>query len=49
MEVPINVVNDIINYLVRQPYKDVSNLIGVIMHLQPQEQPNTEQKELPLE
>jgi len=49
MEIPINVVNDIINYLARQPYKEVANLIGVIMQLRPQEQPKTEQKELPLE
>ena len=48
MELPINLVNDIINYLARQPYKDVAGLIGAIMRLQQQEQPETEEKELPL-
>ena len=48
MELPINLVNDIINYLARQPYKDVVGLIGAIIKLQQQAQPETEQKELPL-
>ena len=46
MEIPINLVNDIINYLARQPYKDVAGLIGAVMKLQTD---NTEQKELPLD
>ena len=46
MELPINLVNDIINYLARQPYKDVARLIGAIMQLLTD---NTEQKELPLD
>ena len=45
MEVPINLMNDIINYLARQPYRDVAGLIGAVMKLQEQE---TNQKELPL-
>mgnify|MGYP003143657744 FL=1 len=48
MEIPINLVNDIINYLARQPYKDVAGLIGSVMRLQQQEQSETEEKELPL-
>jgi|TARA_R110000824_G_scaffold36397_1_gene113194 hypothetical protein len=47
MEVPINLMNDIINYLARQPYKDVTGLIGEIIKLQSREQ-ETNQKELPL-
>ena len=34
MEVPISTMNDIINYLARQPYKDVAGLIGAVMKLQ---------------
>ena len=45
MEVPINIMNDIINYLARQPYKEVAGLIGAVVKLQEQD---TKQKELPL-
>ena len=48
MEVPISTMNDMINYLARQPYKDVAGLIGSVMKLQAQEQSETDQKELPL-
>ena len=48
MEIPINLVNEIINYLARQPYKDVANIIGAVIQLQTKEQVSTEQKELPL-
>jgi len=48
MEVPISTMNDMINYLARQPYKDVAGLIGAVMKLQAQEQSETDQKELPL-
>ena len=51
MEVPINTVNEILNYLAQQPYKDVANIIGAVIQLQAREQSSTEQteqKELPL-
>ena len=48
MDVPINLINDIINYLARQPYKDVAGLIGAVVKLQVQEQTETNQRELPL-
>jgi len=47
MEVPISTMNDIVNYLARQPYKDVVGLIGAMMKLST-EQPEADQKELPL-
>jgi|TARA_R110001599_G_scaffold288522_2_gene491378 hypothetical protein len=46
MEIPVNIMNDLINYLARQPYKDVVGLIGAIVKLQALE---TNQKELPLD
>jgi|APSaa5957512535_1039671.scaffolds.fasta_scaffold191943_2 hypothetical protein len=49
MDVPLNLMNDMINYLARQPYKDVAGLIGAVVKLQAQEQSETDQKELPLE
>ena len=53
MEIPINLVNEIINYLARQPYKEVANIIGAVAACQPlrpqaKEQSSTEQQELPL-
>ena len=51
MEIPTSLVNEIINYLARQPYKDVANIIGAVIQLQAGEQGDTEQtkqKELPL-
>jgi len=48
MEIPASLVNEIVNYLARQPYKDVANIIGAVMQLQAREQASTEQKELPL-
>ena len=52
MEIPITLVNEILNYLAQQPYKDVANMIGAVIRLQAKEQASTEQteqKELPLE
>ena len=48
MEIPVTLVNEIINYLARQPYKDVANIIGAVIQLQAKEQASAEQKELPL-
>ena len=50
MELPINLVNDIVNYLARQPWREVDNLIKGIIQAQSQEKSaaETEQKELPL-
>jgi len=46
MEVPISTMNNIVNYLARQPYKDVAGLIGAVLEIQ--KQPEPDQKELPL-
>ena len=46
MEIPVNIMNNLINYLARQPYKDVVGLIEAIVKLQALE---TNQKELPLD
>ena len=45
MELPINLVNDIVNYLARQPYREVANLINKIIQEQAQQ---AGQEELPL-
>ena len=49
MEIPINLVNDIVNYLSRQPWREVDNLIKGIIQALAQEKSSveTEQKELP--
>jgi len=47
MEVPINLVNDIVNYLARQPWREVDNMIKGIV--QAQATANAEQQELPLD
>ena len=45
MEIPNNTMNEILNYLARQPYKEVAHLItGVI-----QAQQQATQEELPLD
>jgi hypothetical protein len=43
MELNINLINEILNYLARQPYKEVAHIINGILHAQQ----NT-QGELPL-
>ena len=55
MEIPNNIVNEIVNYLARQPYREVANMINGIMQAQAQEksaldtvEAETDQKELPL-
>ena len=50
MDVPINLVNAILQYLDEKPHKEVSGLIKAILQLQTlhQQPPNTDQKELPL-
>ena len=55
MEIPNNIVNEIVNYLARQPYREVANMINGIMQAQAQEksaldtvEAETAQKELPL-
>ncbi len=45
MEIPNNTLTDILNYLARQPYKDVAHLITAILQLQQK----TAQEELPLD
>ena len=45
MEIPNNIMNEILNYLARQPYKEVAHLITGVM--QPQQK--TTQEELPLD
>ncbi len=45
MEIPNNIVNEILNYLARQPYKEVAHLITGVM----QTQQKTTQEELPLD
>ena len=47
MEIPINLVNDIVNYLTRQPYREVVTLINKIIQEQAQQQ--SAQQELPLD
>ena len=47
MEVPINLVNDIVNYLARQPWREVDNIIKGIV--QAQATANAVQEELPLD
>ena len=37
MEIPVNIMNDLINYLARQPYKDVVMLISGLISSQAQE------------
>jgi len=51
MEVPINLVNDIVNYLSRQSWREVDTLIKGIIQAQAQEKSavETEQKELPID
>ena len=51
MEIPINLVNDIVNYLSRQPWREVDNLIKGIIQAQAQEKSaiETAQEELPLD
>ena len=51
MELPINLVNDIVNYLSRQPWREVDNLIKGIIQAQAQEKSAVEtvQEELPLD
>ena len=50
MEIPINLVNDIVNYLARQPWREVDNIIKGIIQAQAQEKSalETEQEELSL-
>ena len=50
MEVPISIVNDIINYLSRQPWREVDSMIKGIIQAQAQEKSSieTKEKELPL-
>ena len=50
MELPINIVNDIINYLSRQPWREVDSMIKGIIQAQAQEKSaiETKEKELPL-
>jgi hypothetical protein len=50
MDVPINLVNAILQYLDEKPHKEVSGLIRAILQLQTvnKESPDTDQKELPL-
>tara|TARA_R110000824_G_scaffold50472_2_gene140945 strand:+ start:8839 stop:8991 length:153 start_codon:yes stop_codon:yes gene_type:complete len=47
MELQINLVNDIINYLSRQPYREVANIINRI--IQEQQSQQQQQEELPLD
>ena len=47
MEIPITLVNDIVNYLSRQPWREVDNLIKGIVQAQATE--NMGQEELPLD
>jgi len=47
MEIPITLVNDIVNYLSRQPWREVDNLIKGIV--QAQATANAGQEELPLD
>ncbi len=47
MDIPNNIVNEILNYLARQPYKEVAHLITGILQSQAKEQAG--QEELPLD
>ena len=47
MEIPITLVNDIVNYLSRQPWREVDNMIKGIV--QAQATANAGQEELPLD
>ena len=51
MELPINLVNDIVNYLSRQPWREVDSMIKGIIQAQAQEKSAVEtvQEELPLD
>ena len=51
MEIPISIINDIVNYLSRQPWREVDSMIKGIIQAQAQEKSavETEQKELPLD
>jgi len=46
MELPNNLINEILNYLARQPYKEVAPLINGVLQAQAQAQDT--QEELPL-
>jgi|TARA_R100001530_G_scaffold2069_1_gene3503 hypothetical protein len=45
MELPNNLINEILNYLAKQPYKEVAGMINAIV----QRQANSKQEELPLD
>tara|TARA_R110000824_G_scaffold120407_7_gene275788 strand:+ start:2086 stop:2238 length:153 start_codon:yes stop_codon:yes gene_type:complete len=47
MEISNRVINEILNYLAKQPYKDVVNMITSI--LQEQQAQKQQQEELPLD
>ena len=51
MEIPISIVNDIVNYLSRQPWREVDSMIKGIIQAQAQEKSAVEtvQEELPLD
>ena len=49
MEIPTRLLNEILNYLAQQPYKDVANLIGSVLQIQAQSENQTAQEELPLD
>ena len=46
MELQNNLINEILNYLARQPYKEVAHIINGILQAQTQEE--DQQEELPL-
>tara|TARA_R110002110_G_scaffold329316_1_gene540765 strand:- start:523 stop:675 length:153 start_codon:yes stop_codon:yes gene_type:complete len=47
MEIPNRIINDILNYLSQQPYREVASIIGSVISLQAQQQ--QQQEELPLD
>jgi hypothetical protein len=47
MNIPNNLMNEILNYLARQPYREVAHMINGIGRVQAQEQEG--QEELPLD
>jgi len=47
MNIPNNLMNEILNYLARQPYREVAHMINGIGQIQTQEQER--QEELPLD
>ena len=51
MEIPISIINDIVNYLSRQPWREVDSMIKGIIQAQAQEKSAVEtvQEELPLD